>query len=121
MNSEPMLLSHEISALVHHVELNRTGWWDEALSGIVLASVWSLDRPVNAEEIVSELRKSFRLPVGKEQLSLVMFLSGNPGFGGTSKEETLWGMYRACGDQGSGRDKRGFDTPGMHFHSQVAA
>ena len=49
------------------------------------------------------------------------FLSGNPGFGGTSKEETLWGMYRACGDQGSGRDKRGFDTPGMHFHSQVAA
>ena len=72
MNSEPMLLSHEISALVHHVELNRTGWWDEALSGIVLASVWSLDRPVNAEEIVSELRKSFRLPVGKEQLSLVI-------------------------------------------------
>ena len=49
------------------------------------------------------------------------FLSGNPGFGGTSKQETLRGMYRACGDQGSGRDKRGFDTPGMHFHSQVAA
>ena len=49
------------------------------------------------------------------------FLSGNPGFGGTSKQETLRGMYRACGDQGSGRDKREFDTPGMHFHSQVAA
>ena len=30
-------------------------------------------------------------------------------------------MYRAGGDQGSGRDKRGFDTPGMHFHSQLAA
>ena len=38
-----------------------------------------------------------------------------------AKQETLRGMYRACGDQGSGRDKRGFDTPGMHFHSQVAA
>ena len=46
---------------------------------------------------------------------LSKFLSGNPGFGRTSKEETLRGMYRACGDQGSGRDKRGFDTPGMHF------
>ena len=44
-----------------------------------------------------------------------------PVSGETSKEETLWGMYRAGGDQGSGRDKRGFDTPGMHFHSQLAA
>ena len=44
-----------------------------------------------------------------------------PVSGETSKEETLWGMYRTCGDQGSGRDKRGFDTPGMHFHSQLAA
>ena len=30
-------------------------------------------------------------------------------------------MHRAGGDQGSGRDKRGFDTAGMHFHSQLAA
>ena len=44
-----------------------------------------------------------------------------PVSGEASKEETLWGMYRAGGDQGSGRDKRGFDTPGMHFHSQLAA
>ena len=44
-----------------------------------------------------------------------------PVSGETSKEETLWGMYRAGGDQGSGRDKRGFDTPGMYFHSQLAA
>ena len=72
MNSEPMFLSHEISALVHHVELNRTGWWDEALSGIVLASVWSLRGPVNKEQILSELKTSFRLPVGREQLSLVI-------------------------------------------------
>ena len=40
--------------------------------------------------------------------------------GEASKQETLWGMYRTCGDQGSGRDERGFDTPGMHFHSQLA-
>ena len=44
-----------------------------------------------------------------------------PVSGETSKEETLSGMYRAGGDQGSGRDKREFDTPGMHFHSQLAA
>ena len=34
------------------------------------------------------------------------------------QEDRLWGVYRTCGDQGSGRDKRGFDTPRMHFHSQ---
>ena len=44
-----------------------------------------------------------------------------PVSGETSKEETLWGMYRAGGDQGSGRDERGFDTARMHFHSQLAA
>ena len=72
MNSDPTFYSHEISALVHHVELNRAGWWDEALSGIVLASVWSFDHPVNEESIHSELRKSFKLTVGKEQLSLII-------------------------------------------------
>ena len=50
-------------------------------------------------------------------VSTSKFLSGNLGSGEASKQETLWGMYRTCGDQGSGRDERGFDTPGMHFHS----
>ena len=72
MNSDPTLYSHEISALVHHVELNRKGWWDEALNGIVLASVWSFDHPVNEDSIHSELHKSFKLTVGKEQLSLII-------------------------------------------------
>ena len=72
MNPDAPFLSHEISALVHHVELNRAGWWDEALSGIVLASVWSFDHPVNEEYIHSELQKSFKLTVGNEHLSLII-------------------------------------------------
>lgn len=33
-------LSPELTSLVHHVELHRSGWWDQALERLVLAVVW---------------------------------------------------------------------------------
>lgn len=40
-------LSPELTSLVHHVELHRSGWWDQALERLVLAVVWRTPAPAN--------------------------------------------------------------------------
>lgn len=38
-------LSPELTSLVHHVELHRSGWWNQALERLVLAVVWRTPAP----------------------------------------------------------------------------
>ena len=44
-----------------------------------------------------------------------------PVSGEANQEDRLWGVYRTCGDQGSGGDERGFACLGRQFHRQVYA
>jgi len=57
------LLPKEVVALVQHIELNKTGWWDKTVQRLVIAAVWLADEPPSADAIHATLRTTFRLPL----------------------------------------------------------
>ncbi len=69
MSTPGKLLPTELAALVHHVELNRAGWWDKAVHRLVLAAVWLSDKPPTISEIQGILRDEFRLSLNDGKVS----------------------------------------------------
>lgn len=69
MNTSRKLLPTEVAALVHHVELNRAGWWDKAVHRLVLAAVWLADKPLTVGEIQATLKNEFRLVLNEAKVS----------------------------------------------------
>ena len=55
------VLSAEIASLVHHVELNKSGWWDAGIERFIMAAFWLNGRSLDDKEIVGELRNRFFL------------------------------------------------------------
>ena len=64
-----LLLPREVSALVHHVELNRAGWSDKTLNRLVLATVWLAGENLDETQICRNMQDTFSLTVGKEKLA----------------------------------------------------
>jgi hypothetical protein len=69
MSTSAKLLPTELAALVHHVELNRSGWWDKAVHRLVLAAVWLSDKPPTIAEIQEVVRDKFRLSLNNSKVS----------------------------------------------------
>ena len=72
MSKSTSLLPKEVIALVHHVELNRAGWWDKALHRLVLAAVWLSDHSCKLDEISTTLKEELRLSLNTGKLSSVL-------------------------------------------------
>lgn len=66
------LLPREVVALVHHVELNRAGWWDKAFNRLVLAAVWLDDKTQTIEQICTTLQATFGLKVKSHRLTPIL-------------------------------------------------
>jgi hypothetical protein len=49
----------ELVSLVHHVELNKAGWWDGALRQLILAAIWLSGNPLTPESVTETLRSGF--------------------------------------------------------------
>lgn len=64
-----LLLPREVSALVHHVELNRAGWSDKTLNRLVLATVWLAGENLDETQICRNMQNIFSLTVGNEKLA----------------------------------------------------
>lgn len=69
MSANTSLLPKEVTALVHHVELHRAGWWDKTVHRLVLAAVWLSDRSPSTYEIQKTLKEEFRLSLSAGKLS----------------------------------------------------
>lgn len=69
MSIPEKLLPTELAALIHHVELNRAGWWDKAVHRLVLAAVWLTDKPPTVLEIQTILKREFRLSLNEGRVS----------------------------------------------------
>lgn len=68
MNSTHKLLPTELVAFVHHVELNRDGWWDKAMHRLVLVSVWLASDLPSPDDIKKTLKSEFGLTVGDAKI-----------------------------------------------------
>jgi hypothetical protein len=68
MSADASLLPKEVAALVHHIELNRSGWWDKVAQRLALAAVWWSDHPPSADEIKKTLLQEFKLSLSSDKL-----------------------------------------------------
>lgn len=68
MSADASLLPKEVAALVHHIELNRSGWWDKVIQRLALAAVWWSDHPPSADEIKNTLLQEFKLSLSHDKL-----------------------------------------------------
>jgi len=69
MSTNNSLLPKEAVALVHHIELNKAGWWDRTVHRLVLASVWLADEPPDVAAIQASLKSTFKLPLATPKLT----------------------------------------------------
>ncbi len=65
---EARQLPPELTSLVHHVELNKAGWWDKAVQQFILATVWLAEENLTAEGILERLREDFSVALDAERL-----------------------------------------------------
>jgi hypothetical protein len=72
MSINTSLLPKEVTALVHHVELNRAGWWEKAIHRLVLAAVWLSDHTLNTDQIHTILKEQIHYQLGSGKLSSVL-------------------------------------------------
>lgn len=72
MSADATLLPKEVAALVHHIELNRSGWWDKVIQRLALAAVWWSDHPPSADEIKQTLSQEFKLSLSHDKLRAVI-------------------------------------------------
>jgi hypothetical protein len=50
-------LSPEIVSLIHHVELNESGWWKKAVGQVIKGVLWKAVQPQNVNEIKAGLKR----------------------------------------------------------------
>src|SRR5712692_3795222 len=48
-------------SLVHHIELNKAGWWDKALDQLLIATIWLAGRDQSITEIIELLSRTFHV------------------------------------------------------------
>ena len=72
MTETSSLLPREVTVLVPHVELNSAGWWEKALSRLVLSTVWLGDGNQDIASIQKTLQTTFGLKISLEKLKSVL-------------------------------------------------
>lgn len=65
-------LPREVSALVHHVELNKAGWWDKTLNQLTLAAIWLSESNPDRIEIEKTLKDEFGLSISSVKTSEII-------------------------------------------------
>jgi hypothetical protein len=61
--ADPKPLSAQLVSLIHHVELQKAGWWDRALDHLIVAVLWLKNQPLAPTQVADELAKTFRVRV----------------------------------------------------------
>lgn len=50
------ILKPELASLVHQVELDKAGWWDRAVKGLIVYVLWLTEDPVDMETVCESLK-----------------------------------------------------------------
>ena len=57
-----------IISLVHHIELNKAGWWDKALDQLLIATIWVAGKEQSTDEIIEQFRRTLHVVVEKSKV-----------------------------------------------------
>jgi hypothetical protein len=61
-------LSPEIVSLIHHVELNKSGWWKKAVGQVIRGILWKAKVAITIVELDAALKKELGISLGEEAL-----------------------------------------------------
>jgi hypothetical protein len=62
-------LPQELVSLVHHVELNKSGWWDAAVERLVLTAIWLAGGSLTADDLPEAIQAQFGTRVDPQVLA----------------------------------------------------
>lgn len=62
-------LSAETVSLIHHVELNESGWWKKAIGQVVKSALWQISTPVRLTELQLQLKNDLGIDVKEDVLA----------------------------------------------------
>jgi len=72
-------LSPEIVSLIHHVELNQSGWWKKAVGQVIKAGLWTRNSALTVSELQIELKRDLGVRIPEQ--TIVSQLQGLAGQG----------------------------------------
>jgi len=58
---EDVTLPPHVVSLIHHVELNKAGWWEKAIQRLIVGAIWLAGDNPTPEEIRAVLQQNFRV------------------------------------------------------------
>ncbi|SFH41566.1 hypothetical protein SAMN05660649_05124 [Desulfotomaculum arcticum] len=61
-------LPPELISLVHHIELNKAGWWDKSIQRLILSVLWNSNNCLTTNKIIEELNSQFFINISLNQL-----------------------------------------------------
>lgn len=53
----------DIISLVHHIELNKAGWWDKGIQQLIYGTIWLLGKSMTMNEVIDELRNTYAVKI----------------------------------------------------------
>lgn len=62
------ILSKELISLIHHIELNKVGWWDKTVQSLITAIIWLSNKSLTKEDIEKRLHEDFPTPIDSQKL-----------------------------------------------------
>ena len=61
-------LSPEIVSLIHHVELNESGWWKKAIGQVIKGILWQSQTPLSQDELKAGLKREVGIQLSDDVL-----------------------------------------------------
>lgn len=59
------MLPKEIISLIHHIELNKGGWWERSLQQMILSILLMAGKPLDVKEITKHLERKYSIYIDK--------------------------------------------------------
>jgi hypothetical protein len=72
-------LPKEIVSLVHHIELNKAGWWPKAIQKFILSAIWLEGKELSIQEILNTLKKLISKVIDSDSVALQVDLLSKSG------------------------------------------
>ena len=73
------MLSPELVSLIHHVELNQSGWWRKAVSQVVKGVLWKAQATMTLAELSAALKRELGMQLPEELLTKQLELLASQG------------------------------------------